>query len=586
MTTNRHRAISILCLSLFMTRALSAVTKTWTGNGGDNNFYNGANWDPAGTPISLDDLVIPGGTPPVEFPDSPFDSTGIFSCNSLTIAGVMNLASFRRLDVHGRFKLVDGGVLKILGKEDMEIVANVCDIAGGRILAAIPIRWRMSTMMNEGGRIEVTAHLEIAAGDIYNYGEIVCQSDPLAAKGGCIEIITRNFYNHRLIKAGDGLRGGDIRMTAYPDVDGRGGWITNTPEAVIQPGLGTHSAGSRIIKGKYIKDSGKNYSSPDMGKAAKACDLISTGEDMLAADTLILNGSEIWASSASFMGGYIKIKNIHSFGIEAVHQIDFYTSTGGHIDASENNEQGSIVSDSGSIHVYSDRLLGPAQGTDWLFNPDPAVLPPDTGATDLWIHFEPVLRDTNQSGKVHVPFQNFSTGVRTFQCSIYSQEGWLTPVDSTVTLPAFGAGYVQAHWAVPSDARTLDTDTVVAVLSAVPGYSVSDTSYILCKNGLPFSSGAGTGESAQFPQGYRLFQNSPNPFNPSTEIGFSLPVTRRVVLKIFDVHGREWGTPVDREYAPGRHSVPFNASALPAGLYLYQIRMGGFTGAKKMLVIK
>ena len=85
---------------------------------------------------------------------------------------------------------------------------------------------------------------------------------------------------------------------------------------------------------------------------------------------------------------------------------------------------------------------------------------------------------------------------------------------------------------------------------------------------------------------YALFQNSPNPFNPSTSISFSLPEAGNVSIKIFDMTGKEVESLVSGNYDAGRHSVTFDASTLSSGMYYYKMSSGNFVTMKKMMLIK
>ena len=85
---------------------------------------------------------------------------------------------------------------------------------------------------------------------------------------------------------------------------------------------------------------------------------------------------------------------------------------------------------------------------------------------------------------------------------------------------------------------------------------------------------------------YSLEQNYPNPFNPTTTIHFSLPQSAHVILKVFDVLGREVATLVDSELNAGEHSVQFNAERLSSGVYFYQLISGKYIQTKKMLISK
>jgi len=88
------------------------------------------------------------------------------------------------------------------------------------------------------------------------------------------------------------------------------------------------------------------------------------------------------------------------------------------------------------------------------------------------------------------------------------------------------------------------------------------------------------------PNEFRLEQNYPNPFNPSTIIEYQLPANAFVVLKIFDVLGREVEILVNERQNAGNHSVQFNASNLLSGVYFYRLQAEEYFATKKLLLLK
>lgn len=90
------------------------------------------------------------------------------------------------------------------------------------------------------------------------------------------------------------------------------------------------------------------------------------------------------------------------------------------------------------------------------------------------------------------------------------------------------------------------------------------------------------------PQKFELYQNYPNPFNPSTKIKFDLPgsFSGNVMLRIFDVTGREVTTLVNQELRSGTYEVDWNAGIVSSGTYFYQLSTDKFTSVKKMVVVK
>jgi hypothetical protein len=85
---------------------------------------------------------------------------------------------------------------------------------------------------------------------------------------------------------------------------------------------------------------------------------------------------------------------------------------------------------------------------------------------------------------------------------------------------------------------------------------------------------------------YALYQNFPNPFNPTTSITFSLAADGFVTLKLYDVAGQEVATVVSGEMTAGRHAITYDASGLPSGMYLCHMAVNGFSATKKMLLMK
>jgi len=90
----------------------------------------------------------------------------------------------------------------------------------------------------------------------------------------------------------------------------------------------------------------------------------------------------------------------------------------------------------------------------------------------------------------------------------------------------------------------------------------------------------------ELPVDFALEQNFPNPFNPTTEIKFSIAKSGMTTLKVYDVLGREVASLVDQELSAGKYTVPFNALRLASGTYIYELRSGDVTLVKKMMLMK
>jgi hypothetical protein len=96
--------------------------------------------------------------------------------------------------------------------------------------------------------------------------------------------------------------------------------------------------------------------------------------------------------------------------------------------------------------------------------------------------------------------------------------------------------------------------------------------------------------TSMIPKEWVLEQNHPNPFNPLTQIGYELPKSARVVIKIFNVRGQEIRTLFDTFQTAGRKSTVWDGldsrgQKVSSGLYFYRIEAGDFTAFKKMILV-
>ena len=94
------------------------------------------------------------------------------------------------------------------------------------------------------------------------------------------------------------------------------------------------------------------------------------------------------------------------------------------------------------------------------------------------------------------------------------------------------------------------------------------------------------------PSDYRLHDNYPNPFNPTTTISFTLPIDKAISVKVYDMTGRLVRTIVNNQfYAEGFHEVTWDATndagqTVASGSYLYSLEYGNFRQSKTMVLVK
>lgn len=153
---------------------------------------------------------------------------------------------------------------------------------------------------------------------------------------------------------------------------------------------------------------------------------------------------------------------------------------------------------------------------------------------------------------------------------------------------------IDQQYAVVAEASSKDGDEVI--------FTPEEISYIgLYTIGTKSLSASGFGsfivsveEDATLPAEFGLSNNYPNPFNPSTNIEFALPVAAKVNVSVYNILGQLVQTIVNKDLAAGYHKMEWNTSgenSIASGMYIYRINAVGvdgreFTNSKKMLLLK
>ena len=90
------------------------------------------------------------------------------------------------------------------------------------------------------------------------------------------------------------------------------------------------------------------------------------------------------------------------------------------------------------------------------------------------------------------------------------------------------------------------------------------------------------------PNNYKLSQNYPNPFNPTTTINYEIPKRSLVIIKIYNILGKEIAILVNKEEEAGRYNIRFiaNKYKLSSGVYFYRMQAGNFIETKKLILMK
>jgi aminopeptidase N len=172
---------------------------------------------------------------------------------------------------------------------------------------------------------------------------------------------------------------------------------------------------------------------------------------------------------------------------------------------------------------------------------------------------------------------------------------WKSSGDSSaviLTIKQATIGTTPSFYTMPIDIRitTAGRDTTFIVLNNAQQQTftikcpVKPSAVLLDPDGwiLKFS----TSESEQPPSAFMLEQNFPNPFNSTTTISYQLPSQEQVVLKVYDILGREVATLVDSKQHAGIYEVQWNPQARASGIYFYRLNAGAVQIQKKMVLLK
>jgi hypothetical protein len=87
-------------------------------------------------------------------------------------------------------------------------------------------------------------------------------------------------------------------------------------------------------------------------------------------------------------------------------------------------------------------------------------------------------------------------------------------------------------------------------------------------------------------QEFALEKNFPNPFNPTTTIRFSIQTAGEASLKIFNLLGEEVATLASGEMGTGSHTVHWDATGQPSGVYFYRLSTEDHVQTRKLILLR
>ena len=83
-----------------------------------------------------------------------------------------------------------------------------------------------------------------------------------------------------------------------------------------------------------------------------------------------------------------------------------------------------------------------------------------------------------------------------------------------------------------------------------------------------------------------LSQNFPNPFNPATEVSFTLPEATHARLIVYNIKGQKVVELVDQMLPAGEYTFPWLAGDIASGIYIYRLEAGAYSETRKMVLLK
>jgi hypothetical protein len=171
---------------------------------------------------------------------------------------------------------------------------------------------------------------------------------------------------------------------------------------------------------------------------------------------------------------------------------------------------------------------------------------------------------------------------------------WMDSDSALLIAQRFGGSVLRSQFS---------TCTISALLMQEPGppfYTIWQISYQYGASTRSVQINATTGDTVRawvvtsvnnannqpLPNRFELYQNFPNPFNPSTNISFSITNRSYVSLKIFDFLGRQVASLVSEELSAGDYTRQWNASKFASGIYFSRLQAGLYNETKKIILLK
>ncbi|MDE3057003.1 MAG: T9SS type A sorting domain-containing protein [Bacteroidota bacterium] len=179
-----------------------------------------------------------------------------------------------------------------------------------------------------------------------------------------------------------------------------------------------------------------------------------------------------------------------------------------------------------------------------------------------------------------------------FAANVASHIDSLIAYIDTIAATGFGPGHRWAYpnntlypptWPLPENLAYSNTSLQHA---GTDGFALGDLNWFPTQKAQWLLTAVQKPITGAVPNEYRLYDAYPNPFNPTTNIRFSVPVSGSVSLKVYNIIGQEVTTLVNERKSAGTYEVQFDGNNLSSGVYFYRLTAGNYVETKKLVLMK
>ncbi|GBD92030.1 hypothetical protein BMS3Abin04_02763 [bacterium BMS3Abin04] len=220
---------------------------------------------------------------------------------------------------------------------------------------------------------------------------------------------------------------------------------------------------------------------------------------------------------------------------------------------------------------YNNFYIDPAIAAS--YNPDSTIATPNFNEYAQKMVDESGLANTNISEKIEFTKNTASVS----DLISFSNAFWSNPLHGNGDVPdSFRFEGEDFDFSYPTNTQSYSYGTSNQPLGALTWF------------GIPVGV---NDNNIQIVKTYKLMNNYPNPFNPSTAIEFAIPKTSNVELSVYNALGQKVATLVNGEVTQGVHRTVWNGltdtgESVASGIYFYRLKSGEFSMSKKMILIK